>query len=518
MQAGEPVHIAPVDTSELSDWIDSQRAAPSIALGDVLTADIPLFAAPSSSSAEAPVDCGLPVGTLSAQELCDWICTLPSSIANTAITDVSWWAENRGLKHQFILLRIPNQTSVYTIRLERAGRTIWDSRAIDKATISLGDPFIAHPEFIEDNMLFCALLSADCAPLFAATDQWPKAPYFVFSGRRVWPAFNDFLDHKWRGPPLRLCDLARYLQLLIDCRPRYRLTGANCLWFARNLVHILALRHYSFPFVAFGYRPVPGFAPSVVDFVLRPLFAYSEDALVWRRHDPSTIGLLFRFLHYQERDNGRVMFRRAILIAVIIFATAAGVPAVIFLSLAITNVLLLRWPNSFILPVLSGWASFPLVLVIYFLSRWATHTALTLLTHWTVRMPTAALVRALDRQDGAHPRGEFLPPHVPLRLPHIARVLRPLLRVPDVLLAWLQRSLAPRLLPEPWEAAEQIYAPAMEEYWMALEEMRNAPNLAEDDLDSMDSWIASVGYCFIVYFGIPDDGDRRYRRYDVDDL
>jgi hypothetical protein len=131
------------------------------------------------------------------------------------------------------------------------------------------------------------------------------------------PAFRDFLDEKWRGPPLTLGILGGYLSILIQEQSLYSLTKANCFWFSQHLMHVIGLRHYSFPFIA---TSIPNHKFLFPRAQVNPdALSFKEDPRVLETlarcelHDPSSIGLLFRLLRYEEWRHGILMFRRLIL-------------------------------------------------------------------------------------------------------------------------------------------------------------------------------------------------------------
>jgi hypothetical protein len=136
-------------------------------------------------------------------------------------------------------------------------------------------------------------------------------------------AFVDFLDYKWAGPYPCLSDLARYVEGISASEPRYSLNRNNCYWFARSLFHILALRHYAFPFVASSLPPRT--------FVLPRRIGHRSagiDDSTWKHQDPSSISLVFRFLYYEEWRNGFLLERRvmktALVLLLLVLATAGG--------------------------------------------------------------------------------------------------------------------------------------------------------------------------------------------------
>jgi len=103
-------------------------------------------------------------------------------------------------------------------------------------------------------------------------------------------AFLDQLDEIWRGPPPTLWHVAHYIESIVLLAPRYRLASHNCYYFARLLMYVIGLRHYSFPCLA-SSKPQ--------DLAVRSV-----------RHDPSGISMLFRFLRAEEESNGVLLYAR----------------------------------------------------------------------------------------------------------------------------------------------------------------------------------------------------------------
>ena len=103
-------------------------------------------------------------------------------------------------------------------------------------------------------------------------------------------AFLDQLDEIWRGPPPTLWHVAHYIEYIVLLAPRYRLASHNCYYFARLLMYVIGLRHYSFPSLASG----------------KPQYLAVRSV----RHDPSGISMLFRFLRAEEESNGVLLYAR----------------------------------------------------------------------------------------------------------------------------------------------------------------------------------------------------------------
>ncbi|KAJ7061343.1 hypothetical protein C8F01DRAFT_1252987 [Mycena amicta] len=396
----------------------------------------------------------IPDGSMTIQELSHWIRAAPVAIQDSVITDICWWEESETvLKHQFLALRFRYAGSVHELSLERAGKVIMDPfrRAMDKATFK---PVTQdyNPSFYNSHrLLFGLLTDKNIAP----------------EGSFCFDAFVDFLDYKWAGPYPRLRDLGRYVEVISAEEPRYSLTSSNCYWFSRLVFHTLALRHYAFPFVVSSIRTrsyvVPRTAKSTT---LHTDQINDED---WRHHDPSSVGLVFRFLHYEEWRNGILMFRRIIIASVaflflaVTMASGYGLyqlardsphPASKSCLIAIVGVLLFSVPFS----VLGG-----SILVLWIVAR---------LTYCLIRRKTVRMLEIFDRgSDAESIRGDCIPPNLPWY-----RELQDLrLEVGGEMQAqtiFIRKTPPPRKMPNPWRHDKQIYAGKKDEYLLALAEMR----------------------------------------------
>ncbi|KAJ7494977.1 armadillo-type protein [Mycena latifolia] len=423
----------------------------------------------------------IPEGSMTASDFYTWIQRADVSVQNLPITDISWWEEVAGLKHQFILLRFrhPEPGHVSYLKLERAGKAIASMHplAIDKATIS-STPTTSDPAFFKQHELFFALVSND--------DLLP-------SHIEGMPAFVDFLDHKWRGPEPTLQDLGVYLKLLVSREPNYSLTAGNCFWFSRTIMHIIGLRHYSFPFIAFSMDSSKFVLPRNSDNTNYGISNIDEDD--WKAHDPSSIGLLFRFLHYEEWRNGWLMFRRLIIILVVLISCGIIAGS----GYGFYRVFRLN-PNPKPVSQSVGYACLLAIAgigpICGIISPPFIRNSVTLLTYLRIRRATEALMKSLDRDsDPESARGDFIPPKIPLfkQRSGPGRIISGTV-VPTYT---MRVSTKARKLPSPWERVsavlsilhvefdkpdvsqeEQIYSPAKEEYEAALEEMRSS----EDDL------------------------------------
>ncbi|KAJ6462239.1 hypothetical protein C8R47DRAFT_1158501 [Mycena vitilis] len=474
---------------------------------------LPAMAEPETSHAV-----NLPLAPMSIPEFCDWINSdkAPASLADTVVTDISWWHERPSiLHHQFVVLRIQhtgtgNQSRAYHLRLERAGkRGSRNPLALDTAMFLPGtfdDPFFAK------HALFCALGSQDYMRSLAHAKhlqfidierQQCLAGYQVEFKDFLLPAFQDFLDHKWRGPPPTLRDAARYMRLLTSIQPNYSLTHANCFWFSRNLVTLLALRHYSFPYVLLTVpieKHMRQSATAGVKFLVflnnllivvlhfppfMCLAMFIPDIAVFEPPPqppaPSTLEYLFLYLRSQEQKNGSLLLNRAIrglvglVSAVVPWCAFAGTFILAFAQKLPAKILapaiVLFWVGGIgaVPPILEGW-------FIPFLE--------SVLHRYAARRSTSAIVKHLDAEDTAEERrGEFIPPDIVVvwQTERHARVLAwtsspwwPAMTIPY----WtVKRPQVRCALPEPWERDEQIYAPAKEEYLAALEQMRQSPHI-----------------------------------------
>lgn len=118
-----------------------------------------------------------------------------------------------------------------------------------------------------------------------------------------------------------LRDVATYAQGISSEETYYSLSEANCHWFARMVFHAIALRHYSFPLIASQSLP-PYYIYRDLERV--PMsFSYDD----WRLHDPSSSGLVFRFLRAEEWANGQLFWRRTVILAAVLLGlgSVAGV-------------------------------------------------------------------------------------------------------------------------------------------------------------------------------------------------
>ncbi|KAJ7200417.1 hypothetical protein GGX14DRAFT_572180 [Mycena pura] len=432
----------------------------------------------------------VPLGFMAVEDLCSWITDKAApSLKAARITDIAWWQETAGLQHQWILLRFEHMDAigdlhVHYLRLERAGMMAWNRRAIDKAKIS-EDAEVSNSGFVEENLLFCALCRKRDTEILPAG-----------IGDLAIPAFQDFLDQKWRGPPATLADLARYLKVIVSLEPNYTLWMSNCFWFSRLIIHVIGLRHYSFPLIATQINPLRFSVPT----------PYSEEYLTWsnpgpserphpnsrrvpdreqaslaeehrQRHDPSSIGVLFRFLHYEERQNGILMFRRIVWICFSL--PSLGIAALVVYKLTRRHMDSQEGSSGMLkavdlLTIVASVGTFiglPVLAACMFLFLPIARVLVALLTRWLIRTPTARLVefieRTSDRPDSA--RGEFLPAKIPF-FPaiHIWRgsFRRYLARI----------NTGRRKLPAPWEQEAQIYLPARQDYNAALQQMHGEPS------------------------------------------
>ncbi|KAJ7917882.1 hypothetical protein B0H13DRAFT_312149 [Mycena leptocephala] len=306
------------------------------------------------------------IGSMTNEDFRWWILSEASqSIRDSVITDVTWWEERHTvLKHQFIILRFEHtesggSKSAYVVRLERAGKAIISLTrpAIDKATISVSSPLMGHKFFDDYKLLFGLLNHPDTVPPPSVdpngepppTDfshrpgahpiheseasiggaEEPSTDSGSFTSRKRtneetfhYDAFVDFLDHKWRGPPPKLLDVAQYLDTILQQNARYSLASTNCFWYARLLMHTIALRHYSFPTLGSTTEASKYVIPRTSSNSHYGTRRVSETQ--WKRHDPSSISLLFRYLHYEEWRNGILMYRRLVLIIAAILCLGIG--------------------------------------------------------------------------------------------------------------------------------------------------------------------------------------------------
>ncbi|KAF7350114.1 hypothetical protein MVEN_01313500 [Mycena venus] len=412
----------------------------------------------------------IPLGPMTSKEFSQWINGASESIQNSIITDLSWWAQrDTVLHHQFLLLRFEHlepggSMQFYEVRLERAGKVITSlaGQALDTVIVSIPPP-VVDPEFFKGHKLLLALLThPEIVPSphhnpgqnpRSTGDAGPpttnREPEEIFH----YDAFVDFLDHKWRGPSATLRDLGRYLPAIVQQNSRYSLASTNCFWFSRLITHTIALRHYSFPHLAISIEPSKYVIPRTADI-------FDIGTADWRKHDPSSISLLFRYLHYEEWQNGILMYRRLIIIIFSVFpiATCTGVPYVLYRGSDRTE----EW-RKVILVVLMG----PLLLflvtgVVILIVR----QVVAGLTSSTIRRKTDGVMRALDREFTAPPqaaRGDYVPLPIPLvRVRDEVRHIR--LARGGNSTYHMEVARGPRSLPTLWENEHQIFAEKRQDY------------------------------------------------------
>lgn len=121
-----------------------------------------------------------------------------------------------------------------------------------------------------------------------------------------------------------MADIAHYADVIASCETRYSLAGSNCYWFARTLFHTLAVRHYSFPYIV---SPKEAGLINCVwhhDGLAMNKFRWrAVDGEDWKRHDPSSTGVVFRFLRYEENVSSAVFWSR--LGFILAFVLAIGI-------------------------------------------------------------------------------------------------------------------------------------------------------------------------------------------------
>ncbi|KAJ7271217.1 hypothetical protein C8J57DRAFT_1321083 [Mycena rebaudengoi] len=276
-------------------------------------------------------------------------------------------------------------------------------------------------------------------------------------------AFKDFLDHKWRGPPLKLFDVARYLDTILEQNVRYSLAGANCFWYARLIMHTIALRHYSFPILATSTEASKYVIPRTGDNIHYGTQRISRAR--WRRHDPSSISLLFRYLHYEEWRNGILMYRRLVLIIVSLLYLAVGAA----LGYALYRLYFVRDPSISKGAGIFAVALLGVAIMLFFASqlKWPVRKMIAGLTFVTIRKGTEKVVDKLDRKFTTKEaaRGDYVPMPIPL-----VRV-----RTGFTVVFGGQTSAVtptytmevddkPRKLPQPWGNEAQIFVEKRRDY------------------------------------------------------
>ncbi|KAJ7812681.1 hypothetical protein B0H13DRAFT_2144210 [Mycena leptocephala] len=288
----------------------------------------------------------VPEGSMMAKDFVTWVRSATSSIQEAIVTDVCWWeAKKTALRHEFLGLRMKHDG-------ETTGKTATGGLSVLYPAAS--SPLV---EFLQEFRLFLALTSNPDeifppptaleeelatirhrdAPFYREfigrlfldpwdvyiEDSWPFLPNREFTEQFIhhscmhpvlrYGAFVDPLDEQRRGPPLRLCDLASYIDILSTTRPQY------------NIFLGTAFERYMFE-DHFITEPT-----SLSCLLLRESVARLEHLAV----DASTVGHVFRILRYQEFGNGsRILENFAVLVEVV-FTTigiAVSTAVIVFIS------------------------------------------------------------------------------------------------------------------------------------------------------------------------------------------
>ncbi|KAJ7051655.1 hypothetical protein C8F01DRAFT_1376750 [Mycena amicta] len=393
----------------------------------------------------------IPATSMTIDTVCSWILNATPATRNAIITDVSWWAESQ--------------------TVERAGK-VFTSRTrvpVDKVTF-VPATYLTEAFEKTHTLLFALLTDLDIVPRTS----------FCYG------SFCDFLDYKWAGPSARLGDLPRYFEVIAAQAPKYSLTSGNCFYFARLLFHTIALRHYSFPLVATSIPTRKYVLPRTPENIIYSTEKIQDDA--WRRHDPSSIGLVFRFLLYEEWRNGILMFRRIVtgITTLIYLGTLAG-SAMLMIGIHYGVSQAANAPTSFY-----GYIGGFIALAVFFtqLAIILGRRTVAYLASTRIRTQTEAVMRIFD--EGSDPeaiRGDYNPPLIPF-----VRVKKQrgntkfgvrFHRRPS----WRHRlpetmgvSAEERKLPSLWENEKQIFAPRSREYWEAWDVLNSQQQQLETSL------------------------------------
>ncbi|KAF8307806.1 hypothetical protein DL93DRAFT_2171513 [Clavulina sp. PMI_390] len=239
-------------------------------------------------------------GSMPDTAFCQWVLTSPAAVRNATIVDATWWRSKRApFHHQFIALTVayyPHESTrlfTYELILERIGKgRSFGQRAEHRVSIHQLSSLV---HLAEANDLIFGLFDAESAPKSDLLGVTKLLPYISITR-----ASRDSLDEKWRGPPATLAHIARYVQHIVLFAPRYNLSSTNCYYFSRLLMHVIALRHYSFRIMA--TRNASDFEPLSLS------------------HDPSSISSVFTFLQSQAQEDGVLMFHIGYTIMVMIIA------------------------------------------------------------------------------------------------------------------------------------------------------------------------------------------------------
>jgi hypothetical protein len=223
-------------------------------------------------------------------------------------------------------------------------------------------------------------------------------------------------------------------------------------------MHTIALRHYSFPHLATSSEP-----SKYVKISWTTLHDTSGIGTAdWRRHDPSSISLLFRYLHYEEWRNGILMYRRLIIIilSVLPIAACTGVPYALYRGSDDS-----KWRRVFVVvllaPILFVFATGAVILVL--------HQVVAGFTSLKIRRETDGIMRALGEFISRYPfsvdlqskdrdfttpaqaaRGDYVP--LPIPLVKVRNEVRnEVVRGDRVDTYHMEVAHGPRALPTLWE-------------------------------------------------------------------
>jgi hypothetical protein len=134
-------------------------------------------------------------------------------------------------------------------------------------------------------------------------------------------AFIEFIDHKWRGPPLTLLDLARITETINGYKPQYNISGGNCYMFARLVFYAVALRHYSFPFFASSVNMTANrFSPR--RWIAPEERSGFRDLELFLDYESSSTGRIFNVLYHEEYYSGALLLRRLLIIISVLYIPA----------------------------------------------------------------------------------------------------------------------------------------------------------------------------------------------------
>lgn len=198
-----------------------------------------LASAPVALHDHVVLDNGFCQGILSHEGFLSWVRSSPD-IQASKLSSIAWIRSNRNiLHHQFIIVTVEYQSTLYDVKIERAGLMAGPGD-VAKQTITI-QPSVPLHGSLEGNDLILALVGKENSLISPEAKQH----------RKVYPFQRNFVtfdDERWRGAPATLGQLARYSKIVVTSAPDYHLRSTNCYFYARMMMHIIVDRHLTFEY------------------------------------------------------------------------------------------------------------------------------------------------------------------------------------------------------------------------------------------------------------------------------